>query len=197
MTPKAVNGTKMHPMGKMPVTLSLGALQYTDDFYIYPEVTGTLLSWKAAKGLNILPRSYPHPPSPPQVAANTTNSSHPTTSSDIMNKYPSVFDGQIKTMEGEQFHIALTDDAKPFCVHTSRTIPFAYRDKLKAELDLLQQQGIIVPVTEPTEWCAPIVVTPKKDTDKIRMCVDLSRLNRYVKRAFHFIQGNIQGRFSQ
>ena len=53
---------------------------------------------------------------------------------------------------------------------------------LKAELDLQQEQGIITPVTEPTEWCAPIVVTPKKGTDKIRMCVDLSHLNRFVKR---------------
>ena len=85
-------------------------------------------------------------------------------------------------MEGEKFHIALTDDAKPFCVHTPRTIPFAYRDKLQKELQLLQSQGIIEPVTEPTEWCAPIVVAPKKDSDQIRMCVDLSRLNRYVKR---------------
>ena len=58
----------------------------------------------------------------------------------------------------------------------------SYRDKLQKELQLLQSQGIIEPVTEPTEWCAPIVVAPKKDSDQIRMCVDLSRLNRYVKR---------------
>ena len=85
-------------------------------------------------------------------------------------------------MEGEQFHISLTDNATPFCVNTPRSIPFAYRDKLKSELDLLQSQGIIAPVTEVTEWCAPIVVAPKKGTDRIRMCVDLSRLNRYVRR---------------
>ena len=54
------------------------------------------------------------------------------------------------------------NDAKPFCVRMPRTIPFAFRDKLKAELDLLQEQNIIAPVTEPTDWCAPIVVTPKK-----------------------------------
>ncbi len=70
-------------------------------------------------------------------------------------------------MEGEKFHIALTEGAKPFCVHTPRAIPFAFSDKLKAEFELLQQQGIITLVTEPTEWCAPIVVTPKKDMDKI------------------------------
>ena len=85
-------------------------------------------------------------------------------------------------MEGEEFHIYLTDDARPFCVNTPRSISYAYPDKLKAELDLLQSQNIIAPVIEATDWCAPIVVAPKKNTDRIRMCVDLSHLNRYVKR---------------
>ena len=35
-------------------------------------------------------------------------------------------------------------------------------------------------VTEATEWCASIVVTPKKNCDRIRMCVDLSQLNKHV-----------------
>ena len=74
-----------------------------------------------------------------------------------------------------------TCQAKPFCVTSPRTIPFAYRDKLAAELDLLQQQNIIAPVTEPTDWCAPIVVTLRRIVT-IRMCVDLSHLNRFVKR---------------
>ena len=37
-------------------------------------------------------------------------------------------------------------------------------------------------MTEPTDWCAPIVVAPKKGTDRIRMCVDLSKLNKFVRR---------------
>lgn len=82
-------------------------------------------------------------------------------------------------MDGERFHIILTEDAQPFCINA---IPFPFRDKLKAELDLLQEQGINTPITEPTEWCAPIVITLKKGTDKIRMCVDLSHLNRFMKR---------------
>ena len=53
---------------------------------------------------------------------------------------------------------------------------------IKTELELLQQQGIIAPVTEATRWCPPIVVTSKKGTDRIRMCVDLSKLNRFVLR---------------
>ena len=61
---------------------------------------------------------------------------------------------------------------------------FAYRDKLKAELKLFQQQRIIAPVTEATHGVCPmpIVVTPQKGTNRIRMCVDLSKLNCFVLR---------------
>ena len=44
VTPRAVNRTTMSPIGKLPLTVSLGARACTDDFYIYPNVTGTLLS---------------------------------------------------------------------------------------------------------------------------------------------------------
>ena len=85
-------------------------------------------------------------------------------------------------MPGEQFHISLTKEVKPFCVTAPRTIPFTYRDKLQQEIDLLVAQNIITSVMEPTEWCASIVVAPKKGTDRIRMCVDLSKLNKLVRR---------------
>ena len=81
-------------------------------------------------------------------------------------------------MTGEEFNIHLIQDTKPFCINTPRSILFVYRDKLKTELELLQQQNIIAPITEATEWCAHIVVTPKKN---IHMCVDLSHLNRYIQ----------------
>ena len=69
--------------------------------------------------------------------------------------------------------------------YTPCAIPFAYRDKLQAELYLLESQSIITPVTEATTWCAPIVVTPKKNSEKIRMCVDLSHLNCFIIRERH------------
>jgi len=80
----------------------------------------------------------------------------------------------------ERNSICLAANAKPFCVHTPCTIPFAYCDKLKAELDLLESQNVIAPVTEATTWCAPIVITTKKNSQNIRMCVDLSHLNCFV-----------------
>ena len=66
-------------------------------------------------------------------------------------------------------------------------IPYAYRGKVQKELHSLQAQGIIEPVTEPTEWCAPIVVTPKKNSEDIRICVDFSKLNKYVQRELYSV----------
>ena len=97
-------------------------------------------------------------------------------------EFPEVFDGHIRTMPGEEFRIHLRDDAQPFCVTTPRRVPLSLRDKLEEELKRLETEGIIRRVTEPTEWCAPIVVAPKKDGRSIRLCVDLSHLNKYVKR---------------
>ena len=193
--PRAANGTQMHPIGRLPVTFNLENRTYQTDLHIFTGINGIIMSWKACKALSILPPCYPQPPpqTQPDIKALPSCSSTtiqvdqrtPFTQEQMIQEFPKVFDGDIKTMEGEQFHIYLTDDAKPFRVSTPRTIPFAYREKLKAELELLQKQNIIAPVIEATEWCAPIVVTPKKNTDSIRMCVDLSHLNRYVKRELY------------
>jgi len=184
IAPKTVNGLSMTPLGKVPIAISLGQARYGDDLHIYLGIAGALLSWKVARDLGIWPPHYPQPipqtnQSYSQVCTAEVNHS---TTQDLVDQYPTVFDGQIRVMEGESFHITLLDNAVPFCVKSSHSIPFTHRDKLKAELDLLQEQGIIAPVTEVTEWCAPIMVTPKKGTDHIRMCVDLSLLNCYVQR---------------
>ena len=52
ITPSAVNGTRMRPIGRIPVTLSLDGREFVEDFHIYPQVSRVLLSWKAAKGLH-------------------------------------------------------------------------------------------------------------------------------------------------
>ena len=46
------------------------------------------------------------------------------------------------------------------------------------------QEGIISPVTEPTEWCSGIVVVPKPN-GTVRICVDLTQLNKAVRREIH------------
>ena len=181
--PRAVNGNSMTPIGRIPIVIHLQGKRYTDDLHIIPGITGTVISWQASRSLGVLPEHYPKPiNNEPAITTVKVGKGGIPTAQEVIDEFPSVFDGQVRVMDGEHFRIALAENAIPFCVKTPRSVPFAYRDKLKAELELLQQQGIIAPVTEPTRWCAPIVVTPKKGTDRIRMCVDLSKLNRFVLR---------------
>ena len=151
--------------------------------------SGQLLSWYTARDLGFLPPTYPSQMSSVGVRTSTVATSgapqpvkHQITKEDLIREYPQVFSDVPRPMPGEQFHIGLEDDVVPYCVTTPRTIPYAYRDKEKAELDRMVSERIIAPVTEPTRWCAPIVVAPKKETDNIRLCVDFTKLNKYVRR---------------
>ena len=48
----------------------------------------------------------------------------------------------------------------------------------------MEQMGVISKVTDPTPWCAGMVVVPKK-SGKMRICVDLKPLNENVLREPH------------
>ena len=48
----------------------------------------------------------------------------------------------------------------------------------------MQDEGVILPVTRPTDWCSGMVVMRKKN-GKVRICVDYTRLNRAVRREHH------------
>ena len=48
----------------------------------------------------------------------------------------------------------------------------------------MKAMGVISKVDEPTQWCAGMVVVPKKD-GKVRICVDLKPLNESVLREVH------------
>ena len=57
-------------------------------------------------------------------------------------------------------------------------------DKVKQELQNLQDAYIITLVEHPTEWRAPIIVVPKAN-GRIQLCVNLTRLNDFVLRERH------------
>ena len=55
---------------------------------------------------------------------------------------------------------------------------------VKTELDQLVQAEVIAPVIEATDWVHPMVVVPKPNGG-IRLCIDLQKLNKYVRRPYH------------
>ena len=48
------------------------------------------------------------------------------------------------------------------------------------------QLGVIEKVTQPTEWCSGMVVVPKSNGN-VRICVDLTMLNKSVQRERHIL----------
>ena len=78
--------------------------------------------------------------------------------------------------------IELEPDAKPVSTGACRTIAEPYMPALKRELNDLEASGIIRKIEYSTPWLHPIVVVPKKGTTDIRLCVDFSKLNKFVKR---------------
>ena len=58
--------------------------------------------------------------------------------------------------------------------------------EVKAELLHMEALGVISKVDQPTEWCSGMVVVPKSD-DKVRICVDLTKLNKSVCHEHHIL----------
>ena len=89
--------------------------------------------------------------------------------------------GEMGLLKCDLVRIELKPDAEPYVTATSRRVPFPLLPKVEAELKRMLALGVIGHVTEPTDWCAPIVSAEKKNKDEVRVCVDLKRLNKAVK----------------
>ena len=53
--------------------------------------------------------------------------------------------------------------------------------KMKEEMNRMEKMGVITKIEEPTDWCAGMVVVPKKSGD-VRICVDFTKINEAVCR---------------
>lgn len=93
---------------------------------------------------------------------------------------PELF-GEIGCLNCKPIKIELKPDAQPYSLATPRRVPFPLMQKVDEELQRMQSMQIIREVTQPTDWCAPMVPVVKKN-GKVRICVDLKRLNKGVKR---------------
>ena len=63
-----------------------------------------------------------------------------------------------------------------------RRLPIGIRDKVAAELQKMEANGIIAPVTEASSWVSALLVITKPD-GRIRLCIDPKPLNKALKRA--------------
>ena len=186
----AADNRRLNLIGEFDATLQCGDRTVTDTIHVLKGTKDMYISWYASRDLGFLREKYPKQVDDVSCIAPYAVSDEPVinkpnsriTVEDLVNEFHEVFDGKLRTMPGEEFRIKLEDEAVPFCVKTPRAIPYAYREQVKKQLDQMVDQGIIQPVKEPTDWCSPIVVAPKKGTNDIRLCIDFTKLNKFVRR---------------
>ena len=108
------------------------------------------------------------------------------TRSGVLQEYKDCFD-KIGRFPGEKYKIQLKEDAIPV-VHPPRTVPVHVLPLYKAELDKMLADGIISPVTGPTDWVNSIVcnITEGKNGKKVRLCLDPKDLNRNIRREHYY-----------
>ena len=157
-------------IGMFQANLSYCRRKVTEPVCVVPDQTCPLLSRNACVALGLI--------SCTDEGIGDVTTQH----ADFKTEFPSLFIGlgKVKT----EVHITLQPDTKPFCIYTPRKIPHPLLPKVKQELDSMLERGVISPVTAPTAWCSALVPVPKPSGD-VRLCVDLTQLNRAVQREIH------------
>ena len=81
--------------------------------------------------------------------------------------------------------ISLQENATPTCVTTARRVPKHYEPESKKTVTELIDKGVITPVNEATAWCSPAFFVPKADGKRVRLVMDFTALNKFMRRPTH------------
>ena len=141
--------------------------------YVVEKLKTPLLGKPAITSLQILTRTN-----------EVTSDSNPDADSykqRIKSTFPKLFSG-LGEMAGE-YHIQLCTDAKPFAIHAPRRIAQPLLPKVKECLDKMESDCVIRKLreNEVSPWMSGMVVVSKSG-GKVRVCVDLTELNKHVVR---------------
>ena len=179
---RGANGTQLRSLGKICATFSTGATQHVSTIHAYEGLDDALLSRATLQELGFLPQGWPRKSyrvSNPAASPDPTPNEIDEVRRQLMEEFADVFaDSPLKPMKGPPMDIDLRPDAVPSRVHAPRAIPYAYRDQVKTQRDGMVAEGIIKSVTEPSDWCHPVVIVAKKGTDEKRLTVDFKKIER-------------------
>ena len=164
---RGLGNTQLPVKGLFYVTLKYRQSKLTEPIYVVHNQKCSLLSRRACVELGLIRRA--------DKDVDEVN----TGPTDFKAEFPALFSGlgKLKT----ECHITLLPGAIPFCLYNPRKIPHPLIPKVKSQIETMLQQGVISPVTAPTKWCAGIVPVLKPN-GSVRICVDLTHLNKAVQR---------------
>ena len=169
-------------LGTVQLLIETERLYATEDFFVVDTKSKNLLSGNTALKLNLI--SLPPEKVSKEInATDAKNVDSPSRLQHTISRFKStLFNGKVGKIKGFQTKLHI-DDKVPPSAQRERRIPFALREKVKRELERLEQEDIIEDVTsEPTPWLSPLVVVPKANSESIRLCLDMRKANTAIGR---------------
>ena len=160
--------SQLSVLGTLDATLTTRDKELQEVVYVLKDQACSLLSKRACEGLGLVKVSEDvH-----EVKEESPN---------FRAEYPELFEGlgELKT----EYHISLRPGVEPVCLYTACKVPHPMLPQVEKELNSMIRQGVISPVTTPTDWCSGMVPVPKPN-GRVRICVDLTNLNKAVERAW-------------
>lgn len=200
ITITAYNGTCDTPIGYFTADMKIGNSTVRDKIYTHNGTQQFLLSGRTCERLGII--SFPLHNAGLQALTSTQTPDTSDLNLTDMNPSPDVIantlqhlltefsdvfsdDKTLKPMLGSPMKIHLKSDAQPYAITAARQIAFSLRDQVKKELQDMTAKGIIEKLEdEASDWCHPMVVV-RKPNGRIRICVDYTKLNKYVARSVY------------
>ena len=164
----AYNGSSIPVHGKCIVPIQYKGQKHHLLFIVVASPTTPILGLATSERLNLIKRVY-------KITDTNIEAAY---SSNISDEYADCF-GEIGTLKST-YHMTLKDDVSPVVV-PHRKVPFALKDRLKKELDRMENMGIIEKVEKSTDWVNALVLV-EKPNGKLRVCLDPRPLNQAIKR---------------
>ena len=161
-------GHLLNVIGQFTADLSYGQRHAKQRVYVVRDLQANLLGLPALIALQLLCR------------VNTVTKS--ASNNDIIKHFPQVFEALATLVRSTPFVSNLMLSPTPCTRHAIS--PSLYVRKSKTNSNRMEAMGVITKVTEPTPWCAGMVVVPKRSGD-VRICVDLKPLNESVLREMY------------
>lgn len=97
----------------------------------------------------------------------------------VLDRHSNVFDSSLGLVQGTTAKINVDTTATPK-FFKARPVPYALHDKVDKELDHLEKEGVIQPITH-SDWAAPVMPVVKRD-GSVRLCGDFKiTVNKVAK----------------
>ena len=175
----AYNGTNIPQQGVLELPCKYKDSEWcTETFFVADTPGPIIMGLPSCRALNMVTlncaiEKTSTPAAPQQPKVNSTD--------DLQKLYPQQFD-RVGHFKGK-YHIVLDPDAVPV-IHAPRKCPIHLRDELKAELEKMKNDDIIMRIDEPTEWVNSLAYS-RKSNGQLRICLDPKDLNQAIRRCHH------------